>query len=357
MRTQYGHVIDMVPTVLDVLGIEPPETIKGAVQAPIAGVSFAHTFDDAEAETKHHTQYYEIFGGRSIYHDGWRAVCGWPGPDYVTGAERGRKPADPISQKDLYDLDAHEWQLFHVEEDPAETRDLAAEEPQKLKELIDLWWQEAEKYNVLPLDGTISQRFATERPTLSGPREQYVFYSGAPVMTLSQPMVYNRSHVITADLHIPEGGAEGVVVSSGSHSGGYTLYLQDGKAHFYYNYLGRKDFKISSDMDVPEGEVTIVYEFEVTGEPDIRNGKGAPGTGKLFINNRQVGAVDMDVTVPLIFSAEGVTCGRDYGDSVDHAAYKPPFRFTGTVKRVTYDLSGHAIEDAEAAMRRAMAKQ
>lgn len=357
MRTQYGHVIDMVPTVLDVLGIEPPETIKGAVQAPIAGVSFAHTFDDAEAETKHQTQYYEIFGGRSIYHDGWRAVCGWPGPDYVTGAERGRKPADPISQKDLYDLDAHEWQLFHVEEDPAETRDLAAEEPQKLKELIDLWWQEADKYNVLPLDGTISQRFATERPTLSGPREQYVFYPGAPMMTLSQPMVYNRSHVITADLHIPEGGAEGVVVSSGSHSGGYTLYLQDGKAHFYYNYLGRKDFKISSDMDVPEGEVTIVYEFEVTGEPDIRNGKGAPGTGKLFINNRQVGAVDMDVTVPLIFSAEGVTCGRDYGDSVDHAAYKPPFRFTGTVKRVTYDLSGHAIEDAEAAMRRAMAKQ
>jgi arylsulfatase len=176
-------------------------------------------------------------------------------------------------------------------------------------------------------------------------------------MALSQPMVYNRSHVIKADLDIPKGGAEGVIVSSGSHSGGYTLYLKDGRAHYYYNYLGRKEFKITSDSAVPEGDVSIVYEFEVTGEPDIRSGRGAPGTGKLFINGQQVGQVDMDVTVPLIFSAEGISVGRDYGDSVDHEAYKPPFRFTGTVKRVSYDLSGEAIQDAEAAMRRAMARQ
>jgi arylsulfatase len=207
------------------------------------------------------------------------------------------------------------------------------------------------------LDGTINQRFATERPMPSGPREKYVFYPGAPVMTLSQPSVYNRSHVITADLEIPAGGAEGVVVSSGSHSGGYTLYLKDGKAHFYYNYLAKKDFKITSDVDVPEGDITLVYEFEVTGEPDIRSGKGAPGTGKLFINGRQVGSVDMDVTVPIIFSAEGISVGSDYGDSVDHEAYKPPFSFTGTVKRVTFDVSGEAIQDAEAQMRRALAKQ
>jgi hypothetical protein len=357
MRHQYGHAIDMVPTVLDALGIDPPQSIKGAKQSPIEGVSFAHTFKNAGAETKHHTQYYEIFGGRAIYHDGWRAVCGFPGPNFAEGAEKGRHQSDEITEKDLADLEATGWELYHVDQDPSERHNLAAEHPEKLKKLIDLWWGEAEKYDVLPLDGTINQRFATERPMPSGPREKYVFYPGAPVMTLSQPSVYNRSHVITADLEIPAGGAEGVVVSSGSHSGGYTLYLKDGKAHFYYNYLAKKDFKITSDVDVPEGDITLVYEFEVTGEPDIRSGKGAPGTGKLFINGRQVGSVDMDVTVPIIFSAEGISVGSDYGDSVDHEAYKPPFSFTGTVKRVTFDVSGEAIQDAEAQMRRALAKQ
>jgi arylsulfatase len=148
-----------------------------------------------------------------------------------------------------------------------------------------------------------------------------------------------------------------VVVSSGSHTGGYTLYLKDGRAHYYYNYLARKDFGITSDTAVPEGDVTLVYEFEVTGEPDIRSGKGAPGTGKLFMNGQQVGQVDMDVTVPLLFSAEGMSCGQDYGDSVDHQGYAPPFRFTGKIKRVKFDLSGEAIHDAEAEMRRAMARQ
>lgn len=357
LRHQYGHAIDMVPTVLDALGIDLPEIIKGAKQSPIEGVSFAHTFEDAGLETKHHTQYYEIFGGRAIYHEGWRAVCGFPGPNFAEGAEKGRHQSDEITEKDLADLEATGWELYHVDKDPSERHNLAAEHPEKLKKLIDLWWQEAEKYNVLPLDGTINQRFATERPMPSGPREKYVFYPGAPVMTLSQPSLYNRSHVITADLEIPAGGAEGVVVSSGSHTGGYTLYLKDGKAHFFYNYLAKKDFKITSDRDVPEGDVTLVYEFEVTGEPDIRSGKGAPGTGKLFINGQQVGAVDMDVTVPIIFSAEGISVGSDYGDSVDHEGYKPPFTFTGTVKRVTYDTSGEAIHDAEAEMRRALAKQ
>jgi arylsulfatase len=152
-------------------------------------------------------------------------------------------------------------------------------------------------------------------------------------------------------------GAEGVIISSGAHTGGYTLYLKDGRAHFFYNYLTRKKFKITSDIEVPEGDVTIIYEFEMTGEPDIKNGKGAPGTGKLFINGQKVGEVDMDVTVPLVFSAEGQTCGLDHGDSVDPEAYKPPFKFTGTIKRVTIDVSGDVIEDAEAAVRRAMAKQ
>jgi arylsulfatase len=316
-----------------------------------------HSFDNASAESKHHTQYFEIFGGRAIYHEGWRAVCGWPGPDYATGAERGRHLADPITEADLQQLDEDGWQLFNVEIDPAEAKDVAADYPDKLQELIALWWQEAEKYNVLPIDGTIGQRIATERPLPAPPREKYIFYPGAPVPFLAQPNTFNRSHTITAELNVPEGGAEGVIISSGAHTGGYTLYLKDGRANFFYNYLTRKNFKITSDMVVPEGDVTIIYEFEVTGEPDIKNGKGAPGTGKLFVNGQQVGQVDMDVTVPLVFSAEGQTVGSDYGDSVEQDAYKPPFEFTGTIKRVTVDVSGHAVEDAEAEVRRAMAKQ
>jgi arylsulfatase len=357
IRHQYAHAIDMLPTVLDALNIDSPQTIKGATQAPIEGVSMVQSFEDAKAESKHKTQYFEMFGGRSIYHDGWRAVCNWPGPNYTEGAKKGRKLADPISKADLDDLEANGWQLFHVEIDPAEAQDVAADHPEKLKEMIDLWWQEAEKYNVLPIDGTMGQRIGTPRPAISGAREKYVYFPGSPVPFISQPNIYNRSYTITADLNIPAGGAEGVIVSSGSHSGGYTLYLKDNKVHYYYNYLARKDYRITSITDVPEGDVTIVYEFEVTGKPDIRSGKGAPGTGKLFINGEQVGQGVVDLTVPLIFSAEGLSCGWDYADSVDHEGYEPPFRFSGTIKRVTYDLSGEAIQDAEAEMRRAMAKQ
>jgi len=357
IRHQFGHVIDMVPTVLDVLEIDPPATIRGYDQTPIEGVSFAHTFDDPDLETAHDTQYYEMFGGRSIYQDGWRAVCGWPGPNYATGAEHGRKLADAISKKTLADLDENGWELFHVATDFSESHNVAEDHPEKLRELIDLWWSEARKYNVLPVDGTMGQRINTPRPTPAGPSDRFVYFPGAPIPLLAQPKIYNRSHVITAELEIPSGGAEGVIVAVGSSSGGYSLYIKDGRACFVYNYLGIKHFRITSEVPVPEGDVTLIYEFEVTGEADPRNGKGAPGTGKLFMNGEPVGQIDMDVTVPVIFSAEGLSCGWDYGDSVDGDSYGPPFTFTGTINQVAYDLSGSAIEDAEAELRRAMAKQ
>jgi arylsulfatase len=356
IRHQYGHAIDMLPTVLDLLNIDPPSSIKGVKQDPIEGVSLANTVDNGKAKDKHRVQYFEMFGCRSIYRDGWRAECGWPGPDFVTGAKRGHHQGDSISKPDLAELEKT-WQLFNVANDPAESKDLAAEHPEKLKELVDLWWTEAKKYNVLPLDGTMGQRFGYPRPQASAPRDKYVFFPGAPVPSLSQPNIFNRSHVITAELNIPKGGAEGVIVASGAHTGGYTLFIKGGKIHFAYNYLSRKMFRINSKTKVPEGDVTVTYEFEVTGKPDIRKGNGAPGTGKLFVNGKQVGKVDMDVTVPLIFSIEGMSVGWDYGDSVDHKNYKPPFKFTGTVKSVSFDISGDAIKDAEAETRHAMSKQ
>jgi arylsulfatase len=356
MRHQYGHAIDMVPTVLDLLGIDPPESIKGVRQSPHEGVSLKSTIDDAHAKQEHTVQYFEMFGCRSIYKDGWRAECGWPGPDYATGKQRGHEVGDPIHAQDLEDLEKT-WQLFNLKDDPAESNDVAAEHPERLRELIDLWWEEAEKYNVLPLQGTMGQRFDYPRPMPGGATDKHVLFPGAPVPSVVQPAVYNRSHTITAEISVPKGGAEGVIYASGAHTGGYTLFVKDGKLHFAYNYLARKTFRIDTEEKLPEGDLTILYEFEVTGKAEPRKGNGAPGTGTLYVNGKKAGSVDMDVTVPFLFSIEGISVGHDYGDSVDHANYKPTFPFTGTVKRVTFDLSGDAIKDAEAETRRAMSKQ
>jgi arylsulfatase len=356
VRHQYGHAIDMVPTVLDLLDIDPPESIKGVKQSPFEGVSLASTVDDAHAKQEHTVQYFEMFGCRSIYKDGWRAECGWPGPNYATGAERGRKLGDPIHAADLEALEKT-WELYNLKDDPTETTDIAAKHPDRLKEMIDLWWTEAEKYNVLPLQGTMAQRFDYPRPMPGTSTEKYVLFPGAPVPSVVQPSVYGRSHVITAEINVPKGGANGVIYASGAHTGGYTLFVKDNKLHFAYNYLARKMFRIDADDKLPEGDLTIVYEFEVTGKGDSSKGNGAPGTGSLYVNGEKVGAVDMDVTVPFIFSIEGISIGHDYGDSVDHDNYKPTFPFTGTVKQVTFDLSGEAIKNAEAQIRHAMSKQ
>ena len=149
MRTQYVHAIDLVPTVLDCLGIEPPETIRGVTQSPIEGVSFAHSFDDAEAPSRRHTQYFEMMGHRSIYHDGWRAVCPWPGPSFT---EAGKFFGAPITAEGLTKLDATGWELYHVAEDFAENHNVADQHRDKLIEMISLWYVEAGKYNVLPID-------------------------------------------------------------------------------------------------------------------------------------------------------------------------------------------------------------
>ncbi len=356
MRHQYGHAIDMVPTVLDLLDIEPPESIKGVKQSPIEGVSLKSTIDDDHAKQEHTVQYFEMFGCRSIYKDGWRAECGWPGPDYATGAENGHTVGDPIHAADLEELEKT-WQLFNLKDDPAESKDVAAEHPERLKEMIDLWWQEAEKYNVLPLQGTLGQRINYPRPMPRVATTSFTFFPGSPISALVQPLVFNRSHSITAEVTIPKGGATGVIYASGAHTGGYTLFVKDDKLHFAYNYLARKTFRIDGTEELPEGDLTILYEFEVTGKPDIRIGNGAPGTGRLYVNGEMVGSVDMDVTVPLLFSIEGLSIGRDYGDSVDHANYMPTFLFTGSIKQVVFDLSGDAIKDAEAETRRAMSHQ
>jgi hypothetical protein len=280
----------------------------------------------------HTTQYFEVLGSRSIYHDGWRAECGWPGPNYATGAKRGHKVGDPIHADDIAELDK-QWELYDLRTDPTECHDLADKHPEKLKEMIDLWYEEADKYNVLPLQGTVGSRVGFPGPMPGRATDKHIFFPGATVPALVAPNTYNRPHTITAEVNVPKGGVEGVIYSMGSNAGGYSLFVKDGKLNFVYNYEGHKRYRIVSDTDLPRGDVTIQYGFKVTGDPDFANGRGAPGTGILAVDGKNVGSVDMDKTTPDIFCIEGVSVGYDYDDAVDHENYEDAFPFTGTVKK------------------------
>ncbi len=358
IRTQYAHAIDMVPTVLDLLDLEAPDQVQGVSQSPIEGVSFAHTLEDAEAPTKHVTQYFEMFGHRAIDHDGWRAVCPWPGPSFTEGMARNHKLDDEITPDILHELDTTRWELYHISEDPAETTDLAAENREKLIELITMWYVEAGRFNVLPIDGTMQKRLAVERPQTSKPRNQFTYYpNGAPIPAFAAPMLYNRPHSIEAEVEIPESGAEGVLVAQGGAAGGYIFYMSDGHLRYAHNYAGIEHFEVASDAPVPSGAHTLRFEFEPTGKPDFSQGKGAPGRLELYIDGELAGASEASTTTPLFFELEGLSCGYDSGAPVLMGRYVSPFRFTGKLRHVTFDVSGELIEDDEATFQRMMAHQ
>ena len=355
VRTQYAHAIDMVPTVLDALGIEPPTSIKGVTQSPVEGVSLAHTFDDPQVASKHITQYFEMMGHRSVYHDGWRAVCPWPGPSF---AEAGLFFGAPISADKLTELDATAWELYHVDEDWAENHNVAADNRAKLIELIGMWYVEAGKYNVLPVDGRGVTRFADERPQITADRTSYTFYPHTQAVPFNAgPRLLNRTHSITADVEIPEGRADGALVSFGGTDGGYSLYIQDNKLQYVHNYVARDYLHVRASDPVPAGRHELRFEFEVTGPPDIATGKGTPGRAQLYIDGELAGQADFPHTTPLSLGLTGgITVGADPGAPAA-PFYQSPFEFPGKIHSVTFDLSGDLITDDEAEMRRIMARQ
>ncbi|WP_030154220.1 arylsulfatase [Streptomyces sp. NRRL S-244] len=354
VRTQYAHLVDMVPTVLDILGIEPPDTIKGVTQSPLHGVSFAHTFDNPAAPSLHRTQYFEMLGHRAIDHDGWRAVCPWPGPSFT---EAKQPFGTPISSEKLSELDANAWELYHIDEDFAETRDVSSEHHAKTIELISLWYVEAGKYGVLPIDGSALARMATERPQISKARTSYTFRPGTQSLPPSvAPRVLNRPHSITADVEIPADGAEGVLMSQGSMAGGWSFYVKDGKLTYVHNYVSRALYSVSSTDPVPAGRHELRFEFEPTGKPDLAAGKGSPGRAELYVDRQLVAVAEFPVTTPVMFNPGGMTCGANPGQPVT-PDYRSPFRFTGRLHTVTIDLSGELITDADSEMRMHMARQ
>jgi arylsulfatase len=250
------------------------------------------------------------------------------------------------------------WELYHVAEDVAENHDLAAGNRPKLIEMIAQWYVEAGKYNVMPVDGRGQQRFADPRPVIAKDRSRYIYYPGTQEVSASAaPRILNRPHTITALVDIPDGGAEGVLVSQGGVDGGFTFFVRDNRLHYTYNYVADERFHVAGDVDIPDGRHALSFEFEPTGEAQPMQGKGAPGIAKLFVDGSPAGQGPLPVTIPLTMGlASGVSIGADVGAPVTDE-YPAPFAFTGTIERVVYDVSGARVVDHEAEIRQALARQ
>jgi arylsulfatase len=355
---QYLHAIDLVPTLLEAIGVDAPTHIRGVEQSPLQGVSFAPTFGDAAAEDRHTTQYFEMFGHRSIYHEGWKAVCPYPGPSLAEGAERGHPFGTFLTEAILDQLEAEDWELYHLTDDPSETRDVAADEPERLAEMKALWWSEAERYGVLPIATGDITRLLARRPSVGKHRKVLELYpGGSPIPFAAAPRVYNRPHSITARLTVPEGGADGVLLTHGSRHGGYAFYVADGTLHYVHNHLGLDRFTVSATTPLPVGDVVARMELVTTGGPDFFKGHGSPAEVRLFVDGEQVGFGELPHTVPNLFGVIGMSCGYAAYDTVDPDAYLAPFAYTGEIHDVVLDITGESLVHPGAEMTRLMVEQ
>lgn len=323
VRSQWHHVIDIAPTILEVAGLPEPTSVNGTPQIPIQGVSLAYTFGDARAKDRHKTQYFEIFGNRGIYHDGWLAHT-------VHRAAWEFKPRRPLLED--------QWELYHVEEDFSSATDLAAKNPGKLKELQKLFLEEAIKNNVLPLDDRTLERMnavLVGRPDLMAGRTSLTVFQGMVGMTENVFInTKNRSHSITAEITVPKGGANGVILAQAGRFGGWSLYVKDGKPRYTYNFLGLSASKVVASKVLPEGQVTLRYEFAYDG-----GGFGKGGTGVITVNGEKVAEGRIERTQPFAFSAdEGGDVGEDGETPVTDDYPQGDNKFTGKIQQVTIEL-------------------
>ena len=330
IRSQFTHVIDVAPTILEAAGIPIPTKVDGAEQMPMHGTSFKYTFDDAQAKERHTQQYFEVLGNRGMYKDGWWLASMMPRTPWKLDPATLAKFLPGVWKPDNDPVE-----LYNLDTDFSQAENLAEKNPDKVRELQALWWEEAEKYQVTPLLAGMSFYFGFAGDRVGAGTHTY--YPGTQNLSPDvAPQVYNRSWSMTADLVVPPAGAEGVVVAEADFLGGYALYVMGGKPAFTYSLMGVKLSTITSSDPLPKGQVALRYEFNAK-EP----GKlGTGGTSKLFINGKQVATGQLDHTVALQFSAyAGFDIGRDNGEPVVREyAKKSPFPFSGTIKRVTFDL-------------------
>ena len=330
LRSQFSHVIDIGPTILDVAKIPAPTTVDGIEQFAMQGTSLAYTFDDSIAPERHTQQYFEMYGNRGMYKDGWWAASMLPRIPWDATPTTLRQFAP-----DVLDPEALPWQLYYLPDDFTQAHDLAALHPDKVAELAALWWEEADQNYVTPLLAGLSAFFGIVPPLKS--RTRWTYW-GNDVQNLPQginPPILNRSYTITADVDIPNTGTEGVLVAAFDHLGGYSLFVMDGKLHHSYSFMGVETYRHESDTRLPTGHVQLRLDFDAEA-PVMAPG----GTVSLYANDQLIGGGRMNHTVPIIFSGyAGMDIGRDNGEVVDpRYGDKAPFPFTGTIHSITYDI-------------------
>lgn len=324
IRSQFHHVIDIVPTILEVVGISEPSMVNGTPQKSIEGVSMAYTFNTEHANfpSKRYTQYFEMFGNRALYHDGWMASC-----------RHGRLPWVNFGSADFSE---DKWELYNISEDFSQAVDLADKYPEKLRELQNLFFAEAAKYNVLPLDDRFIERAdVTLRPSYFFGRNNVTFYPGMVRLPEgSAPKTHNITHTITVNAEIPSDGAEGVLVCLGGDTAGWSFYMMDGKLMYHYNWFDMERYDVVSSIDVPTGLVELKCRF--INESEI---PGGPAAVILYINNEKVGEGKIEKQIRGRFSVETLDVGVDALTPVNKSyEHKRPFWFTGSIKTVKFDF-------------------
>jgi len=339
IRRQYTHAVDIVPTLYESLEIELPETLKGYTQFPLEGISFAKSFDDEAADTGKTTQFYSMGGTAAIWHEGWKAASLTP------------------SAPDMWaDYAGQTWELFDTTTDPTECHDLAEQHPDKLRELVNLWWVEAGKYNALPLENRgVVEILGTERPQIAKQRSRYLYYPGtAEVPESVAPNIRNRSYTVAVEVYVESADASGVLFSHGARFGGHALYVKDGKLKYVYNWVGMFEQIVESTEGIPTGHVVLSASFDREGDT-----MPAEGTLTLYFGDRQVGQGRIK-TQPGKFSiaGEGLNVGKDTAEPVsDDYPGSSPWPFTGgTIVRAAVDVSGTPFVDLAEEARMAFAR-
>jgi arylsulfatase len=340
VRSQFSHVTDIAPTVLEAAGLPFPKSVDGTIQRPFDGTSLAYSFDDAKAKETHTTQYFEMFGNRGIYNDGWVAATRHSIPWLMV--------KNPPLSEDV-------WEFYHVADDFSEAEDLAAKNPAKLKELQDLFMKEAERNHVLPIDDRRSERFDATiagRPDLMGSRTSLTVYPGMVGMAENAFMnVKNRSFTITAPVELRDSQTNGVIIAQAGAFGGWVLYMKDGQIHHEYNYFGVERTNIAGPVALSAGKHVIKYEFIVDAPKP-----GSGGKSVLYVDGQQVADGRIPKTQPFAFSAdEGADVGVDAETAVSNDYKQGDNKFTGKIVKVTIDVKPSqlsaadekAVEDAE----------
>ena len=349
IRNQFHHMIDIVPTILEVTGIRAPEEVNGIKQAPIEGVSMTYTFDkaNAKAPSRHHTQYFEMMGDHAIYHDGW-----------IASTKVIRPPWDVLGPVNQDPFNNVTWELYDLSKDWTQDNDVAAAHPEKVQEMKELFLKEARKYEVLPLDATVATRIVQPRSNITAGRSEFVYTAPLTGIPMGDaPSLLNASYKITADVEIPEGGAEGMLVTEGGRFGGYGFYVLKGKPVFLWNLLDLKRIRWEGPEALAPGKHTLEFDFKYDGLGfgtlafNNLSGIGQSGTGVFKVDGKEVATQKLEHTLPFVLQwDETFDIGSDTGTPVDDKDYQVPFKFTGKLTKLTLKINRPKLTPAHEKM-------